>query len=210
MVRFKWGLFIVVAFLAISCQKVQEDKIPPTIVLNGNNPDTVLVGCNYKDPGAETRDDKDGEVYWWVSGEINSDSAGVGYLDYTAVDADSNYAYQQRKVVVLPLTEDFFVGNFYAIDTLLNIPRIITNYLVSVDKLGSNLFRMSNFNDLGNSFQVLIQPDSTGSFVLDYNSADTIIIQGQGNASCNGKGFRISYTVEMPGSFKTHFTTYEK
>ncbi len=209
MVRFKWGLFIVVVFLAISCQKVQEDKIPPTIILQGSNPDTVLVGCNYDEPGALTSDDKDGEVYWWVSGEIITDSAGVGYLDYIAVDADSNYAYQQRKVIVLPLTEDFFVGNFYATDTLLNIPRIITNYLVSVDRISSGLFRMSNFNDFGSSFQLLIQPDTTGSFLLDYNNADTII-QGHGNATCNGRGFRISYTVDMPDSFKTHFTTYEK
>jgi len=209
MMRFKWGLFIVVVFLAMSCQKVQEDKIPPTIFLQGSNPDTVLVGCSYTDPGAFTIDDKEGEVYW-VTGDIFTDSAGEGYLNYIAVDVDSNYAYQKRKVVVVPLTEDFFVGDFYATDTVLNIPRIITNYLVSVDKIGSNLFRMNNFNNFGNSFQVLIQPDdTTGSFILDYNANDTII-QGQGNAKCNGKGIRISYTVEMPESFITHFTTYEK
>jgi len=208
MMRFKWGLFIVIVFLAVSCQKVQEDKIPPVIVLIGSNPDTVLMGCNYVDPGAKVSDDKDGPVYR-VSGEIFTDTAGFHYLDYIAVDVDSNYAYEQRKVVVLPLTEDYFTGNFYATDTLINIPRIVTNYIIPVSKMGSDLYRISNFNNFGSSFQVLIQPDSTGNFLLDYNSADTII-QGQGNASCNGKGFRISYTVEMTDSFKTHKTTYEK
>lgn len=196
--------------LASACQKVQEDKIPPVIVLLGNNPDTVLAGCPYIEPGVDTTDDKTG-VGLIIKGEVNADSAGTYFLEYIAFDSDSNFAYEYRKVVVEKYVEDMFIGSFNASDTLVNIPKVITKYEVSVSKLGTNLFRMSNFNNYGNSFEVLFQPDtSSGAFELSYNKADTII-QGQGNVSCRATGFRILYTVDLPDDkFETHETTYEK
>lgn len=196
-------------FLASSCQKVLEDKIPPVIVLKGSNPETVLLGCQYTEAGAITTDDKPGSDYM-VKGEVNSDSVGTYLLQYIAFDSDSNFAYEYRRVIVEKYNGDMFIGDFVAHDTLINVPRVITSYNVSIDKIGSNLFKMSNFNNFGNLFQVIFQPDTTvGAFDLSYSKADTII-QGQGTVSCNATGFRIAYTVETPDGFKTHKTTYEQ
>lgn len=208
MIRFKWGLLVVVVFavLASSCQKVQEDKIPPVIVLLGNNPDAVLVGVKYCDPGAVTIDDKHGHDYR-VDGEVDADSAGTYFINYTAVDADSNYAYEQRTVFA-QWAEDYFQGDFSATDTMIFVPRVITNYIVPVKMISTNTFRMNNFNNYGDSFEVLFQPDSTGNFQLISNSTDTII-QGQGKARCSGAGFRVLYTVEVSGTVRSHEVTYE-
>ncbi len=211
MTRNRSGVFVFMflSMIFISCEKVQEDKIPPLIFLQGNNPDSVLVGCSYQEPGAVTIDDEHGHDYR-VSGEVNSDSAGTYYLDYIAYDADSNFAFEQRKVIVRELNGDYFTGNFQVFDTLVVIPREISQYPVSVDSVSpdQNLFRMSNFNNFGNAFQVLFSPDSTGTFQLNYDLSDTIV-QGQGFVNCSASGFRISYTVETPDGFQTHKATFK-
>jgi len=207
MMRFKWGLFIVVVFLAMSCQKLREDKLPPTIYLQGNNPDTLFAGLKYCDPGAEIIDDKPGTIDT-VIGEIGADT-GTYYLDYIAVDVDSNYAYKKRAVIV-QYAEDYFSGKFKVMDTVKNVsPIVYTNYFADIDMVGSNIFQISNFNNFGNSFRLIFQPDSTGSFILEYISGDTIITGG-GKPGCNGGRVRISYNLKIDSITYRHKTTYEK
>jgi len=212
MVQVKRGLFFTIALLIFyaSCDKVEEDKIPPVILLNGRSPDTVLVGCPYNDPGAITTDDGTEHGYT-VSGEVISDTSGVYFLDYTAWDADSNFAFEQRMVVVENLTPDSYVGNYAAFDTLIFIPREITKYNVEIDLISQeqNLYRISNFGNFGTGFQVLFQPDSLGSFELTYNNSDTIV-EGSGNVKCDYTGLHLDYFIETTETFETHKATYRK
>lgn len=204
-----FSILLLSVIVFISCEKVQEDKIPPIIILNGSNPDMSMVGSDYSDPGANTSDDKDGHGYR-VSNNINKDSVGDYYLTYTAYDSDSNFVTKIREVSVKSLGSEFFVGEFYVHDTLNIIPRKITNYYVSVNLYADNpeTYRMKNFNNYGDNFNVLFQPDSLGFFSIDYQGTDTIIT-GNGSVYTNFSGFRIEYGVQTQVGNYNHKATYE-
>lgn len=207
-------IFVTILFLGIvliSCKKISEEKIPPVIILNGSNPASVLMGCsNYIDPGAFAKDDNSVPLIY-VSGEVNSDSAGVYFLDYTAFDADSNMAFVSRKVIVSPIDFDNYLGDFSVADTMMAIPKIITKYPVTIDLFNTSprTFRINNFNNFGENFKVLFQPDSSGYFIIDYN-LEGIEIQGEGSTYCDNSGFRMTYTIETPGNtINYHKATYK-
>ncbi len=206
-------LFSVVLLIASGCQKVQEDKIPPVIKLIGRNPDTVLLGCEYHERGAAVADDKDidGNAYE-ISGEVNTDIADVYYLDYTAIDADNNMAFEQRTVVVEAFSTGFFEGGFSVTDTLLSVvPRRISNYPVFIERTfqTQDFFTVQNFNNFGNHFEVIIQPDSAGHFEIAYGDQDTIV-SGNGWVKCDYSGLSLDYHVELPDEYQTHKATYRK
>jgi hypothetical protein len=215
MIHIKRAQLFVVGILLVfaGCQKIQEDKIPPVIKLIGNNPEMVLEGCNYNESGAKVADDKPIDPNsFTIEGEVNVDSAGVYFLDYTAFDADSNRAFEQRMVIVEAFDYDFYEGNFAVTDTLLTVvPRRITNYQSEISWVSQNqkIFKISNFSNLGEDFEVLIQPDSTGHFQITYDQ-DTISISGQGWIKCNLEGLRMIYNVELPEEYQSHKATYKK
>ncbi len=201
---------VLLGLLLISCEKVYDDKIPPTIILNGDNQINMLIGCSFIDPGAFASDDKSEPVIF-VSGDVNTDSAGVYNLEYMAVDSDSNKAYVQRIVVVEAFNFDIYQGVFDVHDTLETFPSQHLNYNASVDLFiqSPKTFRISNFNNFGEHFKVLFEPDSYGTFQIEYNNADTII-QGNGETYCDKSGFRISYTVETQEKvIITHKTSFK-
>lgn len=211
MIRLTRGLFTLFIFgmIASSCQKIEENRIPPVIILNGRNPDTLLAGCSYNDPGAVYTDDY-GTKIALVEGEVNADSAGTYFLDYTAWDADSNRSVERRTVYVNPLDIAYFQGNFTVSDTLVVIPRQMSMYTVNIERLtqNQNLFSIGNFGNFGDDFEVIFQPDSAGNFQLNYEDQETII-QGEGWVKCDSRGFRMAYTIEMPpDEFETHKATY--
>ena len=197
--------------LLAGCQKIAEDKIPPVILLNGSNPATVLLGCSYNDPGAVVLDDLTSNPTLTVKGNVNPDSTGVYYIDYTAVDADSNVATIRRKVIVQPIDLGRFAGTFRVTDTLIAIPNQITGYTSNITLFMSNprTYSIANFNNYGDHFKVLFVPDSSGSFQVDYSLADTVIT-GNGYTFCDNSGFNITYKVDIPDKdIERHKTTYK-
>ena len=195
----------------VSCEKIFDDKIPPTIIIVGDKQVNMLIGCNFIDPGAFANDDKS-EPTLIVSGEVNTDSAGVYYLDYMAVDSDSNKAYVRRIVVVEAINFDIYQGVFDVFDTLATYPPDYLKYNASVDLFNQSpkTFRINNFNNFGEHFQVLFEPDSSGNFLIDYSKTDTII-KGSGDTYCNKSGFRMSYFVETPDKLViNHKTSFIK
>ena len=79
------------------------DTTPPVITLLGNNPDTVFLGEEYVDPGAEAVDDRDGPVAVTVTGEVISSPEGTeSVLTYRAEDALGNASETTRTVVAVP------------------------------------------------------------------------------------------------------------
>lgn len=201
---------ILLGLALLACEKVRDDKIPPTIVLNGSSTVQLMVGCPFNDPGAYASDDKSEPVIF-VSGEVNLDSAGVYYLDYTAVDSDSNTAYVSRKIIVQPFDFGFYEGEFQVFDTLITFPRQYKQYKASISVINPSpkTFLIRNFNDFGESFNVLFLPDSMGVFQLQYNKADTII-EGNGYPNCEARGFKLNYIVETPGKSVVHHKTSYK
>jgi len=182
---------IVVSLLVVaSCQKVDNNKIPPIIILNGNNPQMLTLGCAYDDPGIEVKDDKPDTVSVYVSSDLNPDSSGTYYIEYTAVDADSNISNATRQVIVQPLKIDDYLGNYKVYDTV-NPIGPYTSYTASVATINTTppLLQISNFNDFGNYFKVVLSPDSLGDITLTYDLNDTII-NGTGTTFCDKTGFR--------------------
>jgi hypothetical protein len=199
-------------FLITSCEKINDDKLPPVIILNGNNPASVLLGCNYNDPGVTAKDDGSLPVIT-VSGDINTDSTGVYYLNYTATDDDGNQSFLSRKVIVRPFDYDLYEGQFNVCDTIVKAMGIDTmNYQVEVSAFSQTpkMFVINNFGNLGENFGVVFQPDSTGNFLIDFSRNDTII-EGNGQTYCTDGGFRINYYVQADSIYPfQHRATFKK
>jgi len=75
----------------------------PEIELFGANPDTVIIGSSYSDPGAIAEDYKDGniEVVSDASDTVNTSVAGEYTITYTAIDSDKHIVTTTRTVVVV-------------------------------------------------------------------------------------------------------------
>lgn len=69
-----------------------EDKEPPVITLNGEDPMIVFVGDPFADPGATATDNVDGNVRVTATGSVNTSAPGVYTITYTAVDSSGNRA----------------------------------------------------------------------------------------------------------------------
>jgi hypothetical protein len=202
---------ILSTFFLFSCEKIYDDKIPPIIILIGDNPATVLLGCTYEDPGYLVKDDNS-DTSVTVSGNINTDSAGVYLLNYIASDDDDNQSNITRKVIVRPFDFDLFEGTFNVTDTIIAIPKQVVTYQVAISLFNQTprMLKINNFNNFGDEFGVIFQPDSSGVFQIDYNRNDTII-QGNGQINCTNGGFRINYYVQADSIYPfQHKATFKK
>ena len=81
---------------------IYEDKEAPVMTLNGNDPMTVFVGGEFKDPGVSITDncDKEIESKVKVNGSVDMNMIGEYTLTYTSEDKYGNKAELTRKVVV--------------------------------------------------------------------------------------------------------------
>lgn len=197
----------------LSCNKVYDDKIPPTLILQGPNPLRMFTGCSFSDPGFVLTDDltplSQIEVNIYDS-SINTTTPGNYFVDYYATDTDGNAAYARRKVEVLEFSLNFYNAVFEANDTLKPM-NIVSKYDVT-SQLYSQEFRwvrLYNFNNYGKQFYVLMIPDTLGNLTFNYNLNDTVI-SGTGTTFCNMTGFRLDYQVETPSNgLEVHSATYK-
>ena len=75
------------------------DITPPVITLNGGDA-ALTVGDTYTEQGATATDDTDGNVEVTLSGNVDTSTAGVYTITYTATDAAGNSATATRTVTV--------------------------------------------------------------------------------------------------------------
>lgn len=197
----------------LSCNKVYDDKIPPTLILQGPNPMRMFTGCDFSDPGFILTDDLTPESQLEVNiydSAINTSKPGNYYVDYYATDLDGNTAYARRKVEVLNFSLNYYNAVFEANDTLKPM-NIVSKYNVT-SQLFSQEFRwikLFNFNNWGSNFNVLMIPDTLGNLTLSYSLNDTLIT-GTGSTFCNMTGFRLDYQVETPSNgLEVHTATYK-
>jgi hypothetical protein len=201
-------------FMFTGCEKVMNDKIPPTLVLKGNNPLMMFRGCPYPEPGYDVKDDKtpvDLIEVNTITDHINTDSTGVYLVNYTATDTDGNVASATRKLIIEELTLDYYIGTLTAHDTLKPLNQPVPSYQVTCDVFNTEFswIRIYNFNNFGEDFNVIIIPDSLGNIGLSYSLSDTLIT-GTGNNYCDKRGFRLEYQVETPDDgVSIHHVTYK-
>lgn len=196
-------LILLVVFLA-ACQKVDNDKIPPVIILNGSNPQWLTLGCEYTEAGIEIKDDKSEEFDVLVADNINSTQIGDYYVKYTVYDSDSNVAMATRRVIVEAFSIEDYVGNYTVHDSVIPIGPY-TTYQASVSIFNDYppLLKIANFNDFGDNFEAFFTPDSTGIITLTYNLNDTII-NGTGTTFCDKTGFRLNFLLELTDGFSEY------
>lgn len=201
---------ILLAIVLSACQKVDNDKIPPVIIIQGNNPLQLILGCEFNDPGIDVVDDKSDTIEVYTSDDINMEQTGTYYVNYTAVDGDSNVSYAQRKVIVELFKVSDLEGDYTVKDTLRPLGPY-TTYDASVAVVLNQtppLLEITNFNDFGNDFGVYFTADSAGKIDLSYNLNDTII-NGTGKIFCDKTGFRLDFLLQLPGQYdQVHGTTF--
>ncbi len=78
----------------------KEDKIPPTININGSSTKTIFVGDNYEDEGATATDNCDENINVETINEVNTSNEGTYKVIYKAKDSNSNESTTERTIYV--------------------------------------------------------------------------------------------------------------
>jgi len=194
------SVILLMAFFA--CQKIDNNKIPPVIKLKGSNPMQVILGCEFVDPGVILTDDKDPAATIKIYREPNEipDSTGTYYINYTALDSDSNRAFVKRKVVVEPLVSADYAGTYNVSDTIVPMGGVPSVYVstVVVRSAYPQWIEIMNFNNFGPDFKAYFTHDSSGTIQVNYDLNDTVI-SGNGFTYCDKTGFRLLYSVAITG-----------
>lgn len=207
-------LLSVVFFAFYSCEKVREDKIPPILILEGDNPMNLFPGCSFDEPGFILSDDLTPTADIILISDtsvVNADSIGVYYIDYVATDTDGNSAFAQRKVIVKELNLNYYDGQLFAYDTLKPLNSIDTLYRVNCTLFNETFswIKISNFNNFGDNFEVIMIPDAAGNLQLTYDLSGTLI-NGSGSTFCDMSGFRLEYWVKTSNNEESlHHVTYK-
>ena len=79
---------------------VTSDSTRPTIVIEGDNPLTIIEGDAYSNPAATCDDDVDGSLTHVVSGTVDPNTPGTYPVTYTCTDSSGNTATATLRVVV--------------------------------------------------------------------------------------------------------------
>jgi hypothetical protein len=84
----------------------EQDTNPPTITLQGDNPDTMVIGQSYIDGGFSADDPEEGDVTASVTidyGSLDTGSAKAGtfIVKYTSSDSTGNADTATRTIVVV-------------------------------------------------------------------------------------------------------------
>ncbi len=185
-----------------ACQKVDNNKIPPVILMHGPNPQYQIFGIDYCDQGVSFVDDK-GVVDTSItfSPPYNKDSVGEYQIIYSAVDADGNVSTAVRILIVGPLTAHDYIGNYSVHDTLMPLVDTMDyEASVTVKNADSTEFEIANFGNYGYTFKAPFTSDSIGNISLYYSSNDTII-DGSGTTFCDKTGFQIEYLIQVSSGF---------
>lgn len=192
--------------MVVACQKLKEDAVYPSIILQGNNPMKLIRGCAWTDPGFSVKDDKPG-TQLFTTGLQNTNTTGQFYVDYIAIDADSNQMKARRVVNISPLELQDVVGSYQAIDTI-RPDNNIMNYKTTISVLSPSPLLLQ-INNLKDSFTAFVAFDSIGNLTINYNANDTLIM-GNGKFHCDKASFRLEYYVNPPQYNEIHKATFTK
>lgn len=200
------------AFFA--CQKIENNKIPPAILLRGASIMTVKLGCEFDDPGIIVTDDIDSasDIKITRNPEEIPDSAGTYFIKYTAEDSDGNFSIAERKVFVNIRTSTEYDATYQVYDTLVTqqgapIGNSSYNSVIIVRSSYPQWIEILNFNNFGPYFKAFLTHDSAGNLQVSFNLHDTVI-SGNGKNFCDTSGFSLQYNVKTADDTTFHRTSY--
>ncbi len=209
------SVIVLVAFF--SCQKIEDNKIPPTISIIGSNPVNWMLGCTYVDQNVNLSDDQDmpGTMQFIVTGDTIPDSAGTYYVNYSATDSDGNATFAQRKVVVGIMTPKEYEGTYtvkdstlaiggaMAFDTAYTTTLVVKTALVSLVKINNICYSKDS------AISVLFLHDSTGIIQINSSFNDNTV-SGSGTTNCDKSGFHLLYFVMVKDSLNAVDTIFHR
>lgn len=188
------------------CKKDDEDEVPPTVSINGNNPEYVQVGKTYTDAGATASDNIDGTLSAVASGTVNTSVVGTYTITYTATDAEGNVGTASRTVYVVNF-DGTYDGNEIC-DVTGSLPGTITVTASTVS--ANNGMTIENFAFAGNN--VVANATFSGNKI-------TIPSQTIGNSTYSGTGtitgtnpivFNITYLTTVGTDTQSCQATFTK
>jgi hypothetical protein len=140
----------------------------PVITLRGKNPDSIVVGKKYTDPGATALDNIDGVVSVTPPPAANTATERVDTLVYSATDKVGNTSFAKRVLVVfVPAVID-------------SVPPVIT--------------LIGNKDTTIKTGTAWTEPGYTASDNIDLNITGSVVVSGTVNTALTGS-YTISYNV---------------
>lgn len=103
----------------------KEDKIAPSIKLNGDEKITLSVGSTYNDLGANATDNCDDKIKIETNNKINTKKAGTYKVTYTAIDSSNNKSTKERTIIVKEKVKNYYVPTKGTKNTVVNGKKII-------------------------------------------------------------------------------------
>ena len=141
---------------------------PPSINLQGDNPQIIQYGVTYIELGATSSDVEDGDLTSSISitGSVNTSVLGTYNIQYSVTDSSGNTTILQRVVNV--------------VDTILPVINLIGNSTENID-VGSvytdpGVTANDNYDgDITNLivYTGTVDPNTTGTYYLQYNVSDS-------------------------------------
>lgn len=165
-----------------------------------------IQGCEWVEPGFSVKDDNPG-TQLFTTGILNTDSSGKYYVDYYAIDLDSNRVTKRRVVNIAPLDFLEVIGEYQAIDTI-GPNEAIIKYQSTVS-ISSSSPLILKIEKLGDSLTAFFSFDSTGFLHVNYNVNDTLI-EGIGQYSCDKTKFNLDYYHDTRNFVVQHKATFIK
>jgi hypothetical protein len=94
-------------YISVTAAPLTSDTTPPTILITGNNPETIFVNSSYNDKGATASDNIDGNLTGSiiVENNINLSIAGTYNITYSVTDVAGNSVQAVRIVNVEDITQ---------------------------------------------------------------------------------------------------------
>ncbi len=195
-----------------SCKK--KDKEGPVVTLKGDAVITVILNTSYTDPGADAFDNNDGTVAIDITGEVNTDFAGVYSIVYSAYDKAGNQGEAVRTVIVKNESENF-TGNYAAKcytpnDTVGYFAPLVVSTMVNKRVWLGGFAAFSNasvFADISNdTIRFPNQLAEAGNPPAIHKFAGSGLISFSNDSTI----FKINFTDSVSGNISNGYLVYKK
>lgn len=198
MIKYLFGIVIVVLMIVVSCNKV--DDTPPIIFLIGEDTLFHILNQPYVDDGATATDETDGNITnnIFTDNQVDVNKTGWHSVTYTVIDEAGNeaspviravrvynQAYIYEDLYQLTEVQQFPDQNTCAYDIIIRIDSTV-NYRIVFENFACG-FGQPVYADVSDGY--LLVP-----FQIIEDSLSSLVIQGSG--SINDSTMQLDYTLK--------------
>jgi phospholipase/lecithinase/hemolysin len=140
------SIFILISTIIFLSSCGKEDVNPPVVSLNGESMVQLLLGGSYTEAGATASDEEDGVLTVNISGEVNTDFAGIYILRYSASDMAGNTG-ESFRTIHIANTAGFLKGNYKASTLIEGVNTAIFGASVASSTTVNNRIWLSGFSE---------------------------------------------------------------